>query len=285
MSAVPLTFGVEIELLLKPESQFAKQAINRYGYNPSITCDSPDKTAQDVNRIAVRRSLADALEIVGVPAGTQSNRQYSKWIVEDEGCLEEIPGYWRCEIISRVLSTEDENNEWQDEIDLLFNAISGNYRIELTTGCSTHIHITPYPSLPYTVEQLRRVMKGVAYYDSALTGIMPADRKDNPYCRPNTQAITHWRVAVSKVPQDTWGPFFRILDRKTSIGALLLDVLDDRSYSWNFSRVVDECGTIEFRRAPGVRTGTTAKHWVAVALGFIANAMELQDWSTEKYIS
>lgn len=46
--------------------------------------------------------------------------------------------------------------------------------------------------------------------------------------------------------------------------------------------MVHECGTIEFRRPPGVRTSDDAKHWAAIALGFVANAMQLQNWDAVK---
>jgi hypothetical protein len=37
---------------------------------------------------------------------------------------------------------------------------------------------------------------------------------------------------------------------------------------WNFAHITDQCGTIEFRGAPGVKNATDAKFWASFALGF-----------------
>ncbi|RYO99400.1 hypothetical protein DL764_006822 [Monosporascus ibericus] len=53
----------------------------------------------------------------------------------------------------------------------------------------------------------------------------------------------------------------------------------DRCMSWNFSNVTDECGTIEFRRPPGVGSAANARHWAGFALAFVSQAMAT-DWGS-----
>lgn len=54
-----------------------------------------------------------------------------------------------------------------------------------------------------------------------------------------------------------------------------------RYVSWNFEHITDPCGTIEFRRSPGVGTPGSARHWASFALGFMfAAAFQANiDWS------
>jgi hypothetical protein len=44
---------------------------------------------------------------------------------------------------------------------------------------------------------------------------------------------------------------------------------------WNFVNVLGDCDTIEFRRPSVVNTAANTKHWVAIALGYMANAIAL----------
>lgn len=47
---------------------------------------------------------------------------------------------------------------------------------------------------------------------------------------------------------------------------------DARLCLFNFQSL-SQCGTIEFRGAPGVKEIESAKHWIAVTLGFFSSAL------------
>ncbi|KAK2812537.1 hypothetical protein FQN50_001181 [Emmonsiellopsis sp. PD_5] len=222
---------------------------------------------------------------------TLSSDNYQVWTVADEPSLDERPGYYgqrrplidfpklgRCEIVSRVLTS---SNQWQTEINDIFEILLDHCDILLTSGCSLHVHVSPSGG-SYTIEHLRNIIKGVIYYDRALTAIMPAERKDNQWAESNVKAIKTWGDAVNLVPQNTWAPLFDTFDKQKMIPNLMLGICGNRYVGWNFSNVLGGCGTVEFRRPPGVRSSAEANHWIALALGYVANAILLQDWSAIK---
>lgn len=56
--SVPLSFGVEYELLLKPKPD-AMEILEAHGYRETVSFASHDEAAKDHNRLAVRRSIVE----------------------------------------------------------------------------------------------------------------------------------------------------------------------------------------------------------------------------------
>ena len=172
--------------------------------------------------------------------------------------------------------------DWQREVDSIFGALQQGCEIMLTKGCAMHVHVSSGPSGRFNLEQLKRMIKQVVYYDSPLTKLMPPDRKRNKWAASNVEVIPQFGAAHDQVEQRTWAPFFDRIDRYKKVEAILRDygMNSNRYLSWNFKNALDiGCGTIEFRRPPGVDKTTAAKHWAAFALGYTAHAIELQQWS------
>lgn len=156
-----------------------------------------------------------------------------------------------------------------------------------------HVHVSPSAKPrgsedKWTAAQLRSILKAISYFDNPITKIMPAERKENPYAMSNmlsddvfraTPALKEAYVAVGK---DTWKPLFDIYDAKLKSnlmrGQSHVIMGSCRILSWNFEHIAASCGTVEFRRSPGVSSALMAKHWAAFTLGFIAAAaIEPQD--------
>jgi hypothetical protein len=171
---------------------------------------------------------------------------------------------------------------WQQEILEVFSVILKFCEIRLTTGCAMHVHVSPVLGDDFTNDQLKQIIKQVIYYDSPLTTIMPPERKENTWAMSNVKRTAAWKAAYDQVPQRTWAPLFDSLDKHKMKQMLLHGWCQERYVSWNFSNVLSGCGTIEFRRPPGVKTAAAANHWVAVTLGYVAHAMVLQNWSMVK---
>jgi Putative amidoligase enzyme len=171
---------------------------------------------------------------------------------------------------------------WQQEISEVFSILQACCEIRLTSGCATHVHVSPMLGTTFNIDQLQRIIKQIIYYDSALTTIMPPDRKDNTWAESNVKVTAGWKAAYDQVPQRTWAPIFARLDGHKFVASLLLGLCQNRYVSWNFAQVLGGSGTIEFRRPPGVKTPAEANHWIAFTLGYVAHAMVLQNWSTVK---
>ncbi|OBT77563.1 hypothetical protein VF21_04625 [Pseudogymnoascus sp. 05NY08] len=208
-----LQFGVEIELLLKPRNTPAVlKELTKRGWDKTVTLARGPADAKVINnRRALRLMLADAMTDNSVPTGLVPEG-YKKWAIVDETTLDEVTGYWRVEIVSRVLST---GKPWQKEIDDVFRTLHENYEVLISQGCSMHIHVSPgqQVGLRYSLSQLKSMMNAIAFFDEATTAIMPAERKDNPWAWPNMKAPktpTALKDAYRKVLNDTWAPVFDI---------------------------------------------------------------------------
>lgn len=99
------TFGVEIELLVKPKPALDPY-LKLYSFNSkigpknvqqwttlskNIAAYQKDRLIDDQNRTAVRRALADALNKAGVGATTTETSEYTVCTVKKEGSLDEVP--------------------------------------------------------------------------------------------------------------------------------------------------------------------------------------------------
>ncbi|KAF3479657.1 uncharacterized protein GIQ15_06633 [Arthroderma uncinatum] len=268
MSASKLEFGIEMELYLRPKHPGLENMMKSHG------CLAKGNTREQ-DRKAFRMALTDILE-PDIPTQCDVTGNYLKWTVADEDLdeTEATHGYFPCEIVSRVL---DSDGNWDEEIDNMFNALLHNYDLLLTRGCAMHVHVSPHNGT-YTLSQLQSILKAALYYERALAVIMPAERKDTPWAEPNMRMIRNCEKNINKVPQTTWAPVFNEIDNCKFIPTLLAHVnCSKRQVSWNFSNVVNPCGTVEFRRPPGVKSAADAKHWAALTMGFVAEAMR-QDW-------
>ncbi|KAI1780998.1 hypothetical protein F4818DRAFT_397456 [Hypoxylon cercidicola] len=182
----------------------------------------------------------------------------------------------RVELVSRTISVAE---EWQDQLDRVFKYLFVEWDIRLTTGCSMHVHVSTGTTMDtrFTMEQVRQILKGIALYDDAITKIMPADRKNNEWAMSNfrsRQTPARLKQLYAAVPTHTWAPLFGQFDKIKRKEMVYLELQgQNKLFCWNFNHLSLTCGTVEFRRSPGVRSAAEAKHWAGVALGFVSQAM------------
>ncbi|KAH9908333.1 hypothetical protein F4778DRAFT_344222 [Xylariomycetidae sp. FL2044] len=277
-NTLSLGFGIEMEMLVKPNDNL-KNPLKRYGWNPSITPSSVNVDKHG-NRKALRKALAETLTINGLPAGLIPG-DYDQWTVADEPSLDEKGEFWRIELVSRVMDSSD---PWNSEIDTLFDVVRDCCEILLTKGCATHVHVSPSKTREsrYTVQQLHQLLKSIAAYDDAITKLMPPDRKNNEWAESNLHSpktLPAFKTAYQSVPTSTWKPLFNLFDKIQEKEYIHKELFKSRSVSWNFANVVDMCGTVEFRRPPGVELSEDANHWIAFTLGFVAHGLTFE-WSS-----
>jgi len=102
----------------------------------------------------------------------------------------------------------------------------------------------------------------------------------NEYCMSNMSASKLPKTvkdAYRNVYKDGWAPLFDRFDKIKHKSTIFLELGENRYLSWNFGNVTDKCGTVEFRRPPGVRSAQEAIHWAGFTLGFIFEALHV-DW-------
>lgn len=147
-----------------------------------------------------------------------------------------------------------------------------------------HVHVSmgkeaDGTDITYSTDQIRHILKQVVYFDAPLTKLMPPARKNNTWAESNVNYVTKWKNLHGKVPEASWTPLFRSFDEAKTKDQLLRDLISTRCLSWNFKHILSKCGTVEFRRPPGVQTAQEAIKWTAFAIAYIAHAVWLQDWN------
>ncbi|KAJ6442646.1 hypothetical protein O9K51_03821 [Purpureocillium lavendulum] len=305
-SHTQLALGIEIELLIRPKAP-AIEALKKRGWTEPDALRKWDEwislknafarssesgkarlklqldaAENDVSRVRtdVHAVLAQAMGKEGIPAAV-NQPGYAMWKVVNEPKLNEIRGFWKVEIVSKVLGS---SQNWQSEVKRVFDALHRSFDIHLTKDCSMHVHVSPGQGKSFTVDQVRSIVKATAYYDKAITEYVPAERKNNPWAVANFSSPrlnSNVKKAYDQVLRDGWGPVFRAIDSVVRVRvATAHSLFNDRSLSWNFSRLADDCGTVEFRRPPGVSNAASATEWAQFTLSFVRNAIA-HDWSQE----
>lgn len=286
-----LAFGVELELFVSPrkniEGTLFSDALARHGWCEYVL-SSPDDASSTLqqrgNRLALRRAIAECLRNEGSlrvadPQMEVYPHNYEEWVLAPE-TLREPPRFWGMEIISRVLSTDQ---SWQKELDTIFRVITKYCDVMVTPSCGMHVHVSPGRDIPYTTGQLVAICKGLSYYNDATTAVLPGDRKDNAYAKPNVLA-KGWafddhnasiREKFQAVSTQSWTPLFQILDKICPENIYDIMYSYGKQIAWNFRNLLHE-GTIEFRRPPGVDSARGAKHWAAFVLALFSAAVSTE---------
>ncbi|KAI0197542.1 hypothetical protein F4808DRAFT_473724 [Astrocystis sublimbata] len=281
-----LVFGLEMESLIRPRSRNVFTNLAQRNWDDEMMpCSNSTKDTRDHrrNRSIMREQIAYDLQRNNVRAisgeAALDTEDFRQWTIADESSLNEVGDFWRVEFVSRAFLTTE---NWQVEVDKVFEVLQEDWEIHLTHGCSMHVHVSPgimvdgfMKGQRYTIEHLRRLVKAIALFDDATTKIMPRERKENPWAESNFQGSKvpiQLKQLYSLVPAQTWAPLFNRIDQLKWPNLVFQALGENRYLSWNFSNISDS-GTVEFRRPPGVINAVQAKHWVAVALGFVSSAL------------
>ncbi len=161
------------------------------------------------------------------------------------------------------------------------------------------MHIHAKPLWGWHPDGIRPLAKAAAVFEDAIAKVMPAERKRVPWARSNFHKIVHSggpeyerimdigpvekaliaRFTPVEKKKKTWQHLFdhiaNVKDNKQIPGTLG----DHRDVSMNFMPVLGGCGTVEFRRPPGVATAADAQRWAGFALAFVASSLT-PAWNT-----
>jgi hypothetical protein len=193
------------------------------------------------------------------------------------------------EIVSPIMNATE--SIWSEHLDTLFEVLDNYFHLTVNPACSTHVHIQPAGG--WTVTDVRSLFKATAVFDDAITKIMPASRKQTPWARSSFRDITNFdsknreevslKPEISKVEQNlftffkskqTWKQLFDHFDKTIQKNENINLLADMRGVSMNFKSIISNCGTVEFRRPPGVTTAEEARRWAAFALGFVSASLD-----------
>lgn len=151
-------------------------------------------------------------------------------------------------------------------------------------SCGGHVHVTPVSGQnKFSLRGLKKIAFASAVYEEFVAAVLPKARRENQYCRPNSQSMgsglreTLIRFGKSK------GSLLQVaseIKSTTSEGDLCYYMQGNRYVLWNFQNIfpnpkTGKCtGTVEFRGGNQFLSTKGTLAWVAFVMGFITLALE-----------
>jgi len=189
------------------------------------------------------------------------------------------------EVVSRVLDSS--NLGWIEEVNNVWSAISNHFIVRYDKSCSTHVHVKQ--STGYSTPDLRKIAKGVAYWEPSVKYYIPPERCGNTCATSNiTGAVDPETECLkdfySKYQGEGFAKLFNEIanceatQEKWNNKAKSRFMGPARNLAWNFTNIWmknhtensrDPIGTIEFRRPPQSLSSAAVRHWITFALSFI----------------
>ena len=140
--------------------------------------------------------------------------------------------------------------------------------IDTNQSCGTHIHISPSENVPWDIDSLKSICRGIIHFEDVFEVLVPEHRRGNAY--PKSFRADH--------------PMFKgrsghecvVMIKQTTHAVHVAELMNpdgDRNYTWNFRNLIHGGKmTIEFRRGPGVTTANDCLAWVELAVSFVRSA-------------
>ncbi|KAI9849605.1 MAG: hypothetical protein M1837_002730 [Sclerophora amabilis] len=181
-----LLCGVEIEILLKFKSD-RLQLAKAHGYG------EPESLFENnTNRKAVRHLLARVLSDNEVETTVEEHGkgQFSTWTVTDDPSIHMAfphDGYYGVEIVSPTLKS---NQNWQRDIEHVWEVLKEYFEVKCHTSCGTHVHVSPGGR--FSLGGLKRAAKAAILYEPAVRSLVLERRRTSvdPSPASQTQAYT-----------------------------------------------------------------------------------------------
>ncbi|EAQ92958.1 predicted protein [Chaetomium globosum CBS 148.51] len=183
-------FGVEIEIYVKLHKDLEEKIRERRYRDPNtmplywLEWDFDLQNGQgNLERKAKQRECVGKAvrEIIDVTLGTGHG-----WTCESDASLKEwalteppdVRKWWGIEIISPPMSV---TKHWQEEIELIFQAVGRHFDFWTNECCACHVHVSPGPTKKhkYTTTQLVRMAKGAFFWEEAFKELLPPERRNN----------------------------------------------------------------------------------------------------------
>ncbi|KAH6611777.1 hypothetical protein B0J18DRAFT_375665 [Chaetomium sp. MPI-SDFR-AT-0129] len=287
--------GAEIEIFvkLKPSVQgIIQQKLRRNprsmaGHWRDWDFDLENGTGNLDRKEKQRRCVGKAiLEILDQTLGPNH-----RWSCESDASLKEYTlthppdtrKWWGIEIISPPFPAD---SEWNVTFNQVFDAINRTFDLWTNDLTSCHVHVSPgpYKDSKYTMDQLAQVAKGAFFFEGALMGLLPAERRMNRYALPNWSIYSpqqYYSVALQG-----WAPLFDRISRHayqhgndTNAFARRMTTMESSGETTRYASTSFDpfarLGTVEFRRQAGVASAKTAIRRVLLALTLHITALTM----------
>lgn len=308
----PVTFGIELELVLIPDIDGIRQKLLGYsdtglaklfekclGSIQGLTDKQKDDLLQNrakfiaefAERILKKTTPIKWAKCEEAAAAKKDGKFYQWWTVIEEVAIELKHEEWSVEIVSHpFLVTTTTEFDWQDQVRDVWTFLENNFTVIPDERGSTHVHMKKVASLATLEQELenglvfgKEVSKFMVVWEPCLYLLSPSWRQRRHFCASNVIKIrallTALRVSANR--GDKYDTIFQRIDRFTQVNNLGDFVSGEREVSWNFWNLwkprhsnPNPTYTIEYRRCP--KPLLIADIWenVTISLSFVCAAIE-----------
>ncbi|EGD97727.1 hypothetical protein TESG_05128 [Trichophyton tonsurans CBS 112818] len=234
------SFGVEIELLIKPKPHMLG--------------------------VAAQHGYACLLWRLPVELYNEDSDYKEKWQVAADASIMAKDGFFGVEIITSILYTD---RPWENQLNLFWYTLTDSFEVRGDPSCGTHIHFSPVGG--FTLAQLKKLTAFVTIFQPAITALIPSGRRGTDWCHANAEVAEGLRAKymAGRPVLLAW------IEGFSDKSELWENISPNKTVAWNFRNAREGgCGTVEFRQPPGVVSNAATKRWVAIALALFAAGIE-----------
>lgn len=175
------------------------------------------------------------------------------------------------EVVSPKLRSD---GDWEKEIELFWEAMRKVFKIQTDTHCGSHIHVAPIGTR-FSLEDLKRISFAICLYENPISVLLPTERRNNTYCKLNSQSAQGLRQALQRRTETTLRQVANEIKAITRISEFCSYMQADRYVLWNFANTAGSgSGTVEFRGGRHLRGRFRTKRWITFTVVFVLMAME-----------
>lgn len=176
------------------------------------------------------------------------------------------------EAVSPIL---DSRKNWEVVIETFWTAYRKVFHLpKKFKRVGSHVHI----SVPggFRLDQLKDIAKGIALHEDRLYQILPVERRDSKYCKPNTE---HSNLLNGRSLREIYQMIDNVTNKRYLVNVMQgPNAKDDRYVLWNFANIVKQSETLEFRGGRCLRGEIRTKRWIAFTVGFVEACLGAVRW-------
>ncbi|KAI9767624.1 MAG: hypothetical protein M1839_004455 [Geoglossum umbratile] len=300
----PVTFGIELELVLLPKVDVINRTLRRNDGLRALfdkCCRKVDPvTTDETKKRAEERAqfIAEFAEIVleashiaikwadseAAKKANAEGKYYDWWTVVDEVAIkvDENKAEWSVEIVSHPFSLSD---LWRTEIRAVWSFVEKYFTIVDDKRGSTHCHMKLAPpsadqEIPTALAFAKQVSKFLVVWEPCLYVCAPIWRQTRNFVKSNLVGSRPlWRYLKANAGEGRYRDLFQKLDEFQHLEDLGDFVSATREVSWNFRNLFEKrhtrqpTRTIEYRRCPMSTSAPKIFENIAINLCFVQAAL------------
>ncbi|CRK15517.1 hypothetical protein BN1708_002757 [Verticillium longisporum] len=268
-----LAFGIELELSLVSSKKVS----------------SWSSMAKDISHRLSKKGVSNQVT-------ENPDHAYQVWSIVQEITIPSLPAKnkWGVELVSPIFTLD---SSWLTDLEVIFSEIRKVYKIQTSSQCSTHIHVSQLGH-DMSPHQLAALAQAALVYEPCLDILVPGERSTAYWCRSNRQnpflAIMHSlshcldQLEVASAQEDGVGAIVEsmcLFPASSPYGrahGLKKDFIHGKVYKWNLARLLSpdaEARTVEYRQPAGSTCAEDAMGWALLTLCFIVGSFESRSGS------